>query len=281
MTTIDDDHRWFPTRLPPTRGSADHRRQLKVARLHAFPISIPPPPPPPPCITKPRFRFVSVGRVCTDCSDRSHPSHIGFVAGNRIHVHLCCYYRAIGVFVYWLTKSTDIESDNRHYFCPVPDPFSNPTPPSPSPLCRAFPLSRSRPRNAAHGTARSAKYRGGARETRAWTQSSPVCVHWYTTQPNPDVTFRYSGVHGVQGRPGSFDARHRKRAYTAIVHRARQQRALAASYRGFAPVQTVKMPVHTYMYRWCAVWSSWRLSIGQIFQPNQRDEVRSAGIRVE
>lgn len=68
--------------------------------------------------------------VCTDCSDRSHPSHIGFVAGNRIHVHLCCYYRAIGVFVYWLTKSTDIESDNRHYFCPVPDPFSNPFSPS-------------------------------------------------------------------------------------------------------------------------------------------------------
>ena len=127
--------------------------------------------------------------VCTDCSDRSHPSHIGFVAGNRIHVHLCCYYRAIGVFVYWLTKSTDIESDNRHYFCPVPDPFSNPLPPPPSPL------SRSRPRNAAHGTDRSAKYRGGARETRAWTQSSSVCVR-VCTQPKPELRFEGRGERG-------------------------------------------------------------------------------------
>lgn len=62
-----------------------------------------------------QISFCACRLVCTDCSDRSHPSHIGFVAGNRIHVHLCCYYRAIGVFVYWLTKSTDIESDNRHY----------------------------------------------------------------------------------------------------------------------------------------------------------------------
>lgn len=76
-----------------------------------------------------QISFRACRLVCTDCSDRSHPSHIGFVAGNRIHVHLCCYYRAIGVFVYWLTKSTDIESDNRHYsqFPPsLPNPDSLP-----------------------------------------------------------------------------------------------------------------------------------------------------------
>lgn len=78
------------------------------------------------------------------------------------------------------------------------------------------------------------------------------CVHWYTT---PTESRRYVSTHGCArcaGKAGEL----RHRAYTAIVHRARQQRALAASYRGFAPVQTVKMPVHTYAYacaRWCAV----------------------------
>lgn len=57
--------------------------------------------------------------VHADCSDRSHPSHIGFAAGDRIRMHLRCYYRAIGVFVYWLTESSDIESDNRHYSTPT------------------------------------------------------------------------------------------------------------------------------------------------------------------
>lgn len=206
---------------PPTRGSADHRRQLKVARSHAFPISIPPPPPPPPppCITKPRFRFVSVGRVCTDCSDRSHPSHIGFVAGNRIHVHLCCYYRAIGVFVYWLTKSTDIESDNRHYFCPVPDPFSNPTPPLPSPhsvapsLCPAPahvtpPTEPPDPPNIAAGRVKRVRERNHHR-----------CVHWYTT---PTESRRYVSTHGCArcaGKAGEL------RCTTPSVHSDRAQSA--------------------------------------------------------
>lgn len=155
------DHRWFPTETSPLRirGSPTSAESGPLARISHFDTTT--------TTTtavvyhETQISFCIRRSVCTDCSDRSHPSHIGFVAGNRIHVHLCCYYRAIGVFVYWLTKSTDIESDNRHYFCPVPDPFSNPLPPPPSPL------SRSRPRNAAHGTDRSAKYRGGARETRA------------------------------------------------------------------------------------------------------------------
>lgn len=103
------------------------QRHLKVARSHAFPIS-----------NGEREDggqisfYIRRGGPHTDCSDRSHPSHIGFAAGNRIHVRLCCYYRAIGVFVYWLTKSTDIESDNRHYSSPVRNPISpSLSPPSP------------------------------------------------------------------------------------------------------------------------------------------------------
>lgn len=53
---------------------------------------------------------------------RSQPpvAYIGLTTEDRIRVHLCCYYRSIGVFVYWLTESTDIESDNRHYCASVP-----------------------------------------------------------------------------------------------------------------------------------------------------------------
>lgn len=133
--------------------------------------------------------------VCTDCSDRSHPSHIGFVAGNRIHVHLCCYYRAIGVFVYWLTKSTDIESDNRHYFCPVPDPFSNPLPPL-LPLCPAPahvtpPTEPTDPPNIAAGRVKRVRERNHHPCVRVC-----VCVHTETR-----VTFRgkrREGAHNTE-----------------------------------------------------------------------------------
>lgn len=101
-------------------------------------------------------------------------------------MHLCCYYRAIGVFVYWLTKSTDIESDNRHYFCPVPDPFSNPTasPLSVAPsLCPAPahvtpPTEPTDPPNIAAGRVKRVRERNHHR-----------CVHIrYTTESR--VTFR-------------------------------------------------------------------------------------------
>lgn len=145
-------------------------------------------------------------------------------------MHLCCYYRAIGVFVYWLTKSTDIESDNRHYFCPVPDPFSNPLPPL-LPLCPAPahvtpPTEPTDPPNIAAG-----------RVKRVRERNHHPCVCACVHNRNPSYVSREEERGGAQ---------HRKRAYTAIEF---PRGALGAGCcRRFAPVQTVKMPVHTCVY---------------------------------
>lgn len=181
--------------------------------------------------------------MCTDCSDRSHPSHIGFVAGNRIHVHLCCYYRAIGVFVYWLTKSTDIESDNRHYSQPpesLPRPFHTENLPlvvflfrlhTSSPfwsryglwLCLSPPTHPTDPPNIAAGRVKRVR----ERNHRSVHRVHKRILAYVSTWPASYVCTLWSCAR----------TQRRERAYTIEFR--------TPGYRSFAPVQTVKMPVHT------------------------------------
>lgn len=180
--------------------------------------------------------------VCTDCSDRSHPSHIGFVAGNRIHVHLCCYYRAIGVFVYWLTKSTDIESDNRHYFCPAPDPFSNPTAP-PSPLPLVAPSLCPAPAHVTPPTEPTDPPNIAAGRVKRVRERNHRCVCTFGTQPNPEL--RFDTCVGEEGGGACTTPKTSVHSDRVSVHR--RGTLGAGCCRRFAPVQTVKMPVHTCM----------------------------------